>query len=75
MPAARPSLPAQARRILRVVVSWLVDQHRRTLRYLRTPGRRRRGVLRIPWCIAVDFVSACVVLFVVAMLASPFLGV
>jgi hypothetical protein len=76
-PAARsgPSGWQQVRQLTGSVLRWMVEEHRRTLRYLRTPDRRRRGLLRIPWCAAVDFLAGCVVLFVVAMLASPFLGI
>jgi hypothetical protein len=71
----QPSPWAQLRHLLHAVLTWMLEEHRRTLRYLRTPARRRRGLLRIPWCMAVDFLAGCVVLFLVAMVASPFLGI
>jgi len=70
-----PSIGSQLRALLVTVLSWLVEEHRTTLRYLRTPDQRSRGAWRIPWCAAIDFVAACVVLFVVAMIAAPFLGI
>lgn len=72
---AGPSIGAQLRAVLMTVVSWLVDEHRTTLRYLRSADQRSRGVWRIPWCAAIDFMAACVVFFLVAMIAAPFLGV
>jgi hypothetical protein len=73
--ASGSSAWAQLRHMVKLVALWLLEEHRRTVRYLRTPDRRRRGVLRIVWCVAVDFVTACLVLFLVAMIASPFLGI
>ncbi len=72
-----PAVPwrTQLAGALKAIGRWVLGEHRRTLRYLRTPGRRRRGVLRVPWCIGIDFVVAAVSLFLVAMVASPFLGV
>jgi hypothetical protein len=72
-----PTVPwrTQVRRAVGVFLRWLVAEHRRTLRYLRTPGRRARGVIRLPWCAAIDFLVAAVSFFVVAMIVSPFLGV
>lgn len=70
-----PSIGAQAKAALVAVVAWLVGEHRTTIRYLRNADQRSRGLWRIPWCAAIDFVAACVVLFLVAMIAAPFLGV
>jgi hypothetical protein len=72
-----PTVPwrTQVRRALATFFRWLVAEHRRTLRYLRTPGRRARGVIRLPWCAAIDFLVAAVSFFVVAMIVGPFLGV
>jgi hypothetical protein len=72
-----PTVPwrTQVRRAVGVFLRWLVAEHRRTLRYLRTPGRRARGMIRLPWCAAIDFLVAALSLFVVAMIVSPFLGV
>lgn len=72
---AGPSLVAQVRSLLAGIVSWIVSEHRTTLHYLRSSGQRSRGVWRIPWCVAIDFAAACLVLFFAAMVASPFLGV
>ncbi|MBO0748042.1 MAG: hypothetical protein J2O47_06820, partial [Acidimicrobiaceae bacterium] len=73
-PPTGPSIGSQVRGLLGAVVSWLIEEHRTTLRYLRTADQRNRGLWRLPWCAAIDFVAACVVLFLVAMIAAPFLG-
>jgi hypothetical protein len=74
-PPRDAGIAAQLRGILVAVVSWLVGEHRTTLRYLRSADQRNRGYWRIPWCAAIDFIAACVLLFLVAMIAAPFLGI
>jgi hypothetical protein len=38
-------------------------------------GHRRNGVRRLAWCVVVDFATALVGLFVVAMIVAPVLGI
>jgi hypothetical protein len=73
--APSPPVTAQIRRNLRVAWRWWLVVHLRTARALRTPGRRRRGVRRLAFCAATDFAAACLALFLVAMIVSPFLGI
>jgi hypothetical protein len=44
-------------------------------RTLASPGLRGLGAQRLALCLAMDFVAACVFLFLVAMFVSPFLGI
>ncbi len=72
-PATRvaPQLATQARRAAR----WWVATHREMLSLLWRSGHRRNGVRRLAWCVVVDFATALVGLFVVAMIVAPVLGI
>ncbi len=70
-----PGARQEVARVLRLAAAWWLRTHRRTGRALRTTGQRGRGLRRLVGCILVDFVTAAVGLFVVAMVVSPFLGI
>lgn len=65
----------QVRRQVATATQWWWLLHRRAALALRTPGRRGLGVRRLGLCVVTDFVTACVGLFLVAMVVSPFLGI
>jgi hypothetical protein len=64
----------QVRQAVAAATSWWWVMHRGAALALRTRGRRGLGVRRLGLCVLTDFVSACLGLFLVAMVASPFLG-
>jgi len=66
---------AQVTKALRITWRWWLLVHRRTARALRSSGRRWRGLRRLAFCAALDATLACVALFGVAMMVSPFLGI
>ncbi len=66
---------AQVTKALRTTWRWWLLVHRRTGRALRSSGRRWRGLRRLAFCAALDATMACVALFGVAMMVSPFLGI
>ncbi|MDQ2726956.1 MAG: hypothetical protein M3Y91_03610 [Actinomycetota bacterium] len=70
-----PPVTAQIKKNLRVAWRWWLLTHRRTARTLRSPGQRRRGLRRVAFCVVTDFAAACLALFLVAMIVSPFLGI
>ncbi len=73
--APSPPVTEQVKKNLRAAWRWWLLTHRRTARTLRSPGRRRRGLRRLAFCAATDFAAACLALFLVAMIVSPFLGI
>lgn len=73
--APSPPVAQQVKKNLRMAWRWWLLTHRRTARALRSPGRRRRGLRRLAFCAVTDFAAACVALFLVAMIVSPFLGI
>lgn len=73
-PPSAPVLP-QARAGLSRAWRWWLLTHRRTGRALRSRGRRMRGLRRLVFCAVTDFALACVGLFLIAMIVSPFLGI
>lgn len=73
--APSPPVTEQVKKNLRAAWGWWLLTHRRTARTLRSPGRRRRGLRRLAFCAATDFAAACLALFLVAMIVSPFLGI
>ena len=76
MPVApSPPVSVQLKKNLRVAWRWWLLNHLRTARALRSPGRRRRGLRRLAFCAVTDFAAACLTLFLVAMIVSPFLGI
>jgi hypothetical protein len=48
--------------------------HRAAARWTRSPGRRAYGVRRLAGVLVLDLAAACVALFVVAMIVSPWIG-
>ena len=71
---AEAGLSAVSRRYARYVVVWWWLAHRRMLRTLVSRGRHLAGARRAAFLLLVDFAVACVSLFLVAMIVSPFLG-
>ncbi|HWG74638.1 MAG TPA: hypothetical protein VG184_11365 [Acidimicrobiales bacterium] len=65
---------AVARRYARYALVWWWLAHRRMLRTLVSRGRHLAGARRAVFLLFVDFALACVSLFLVAMIVSPFLG-
>ena len=66
--------PQQLRRHLRRgAVLWL-RAHRQMLRQLTSRGRRGRGFRRLLFLVLLDFIGACVALFIFGVFISPFLG-
>ena len=56
-----------------VMVMWGAA-HRAAARWTRSPGRRAYGVRRLAGVLVLDVAAACVALFVVAMIVSPWIG-
>jgi hypothetical protein len=76
-PGAASAAPVgrQALAYLAEMLRWWARVHRRTARALWT-RRRHAGALRgVALCVAVDAVGALVVLFLVAMIVAPILGI
>lgn len=65
----------EMRRLLGEAWRWWLLIHRRMARALRSSGRRGRGLRRLVFCVLTDFALACVGLFLIAMIVSPFLGI
>ena len=68
---APPLSPRQM--IGQVMVMWGAA-HRAAARWTRSPGRRAYGVRRLAGVLVLDVAAACVALFVVAMIVSPWIG-
>lgn len=59
--------------IAQVMVMWGAA-HRAAARWTRSPGRRAYGVRRLAGVLVLDFAAACVAVFIVAMIISPWIG-
>ncbi len=73
--AAPPARSASWRSYLRTFGRWWTATHRRALRLLRATDRRAEGVRVAAVCAAADLGIAVVLMFVAAMVVSPFLGI
>jgi hypothetical protein len=56
-----------------VMVTWGAA-HRAAARWARSPGQRAYGVRRLAGVLVLDVAAACVAVFVVAMIISPWIG-
>ena len=56
-----------------VMVTWAAA-HRAAARWVRSPGRRAYGARRLAGILVLDVAAACVAVFVVAMIISPWIG-
>ena len=72
--ASQPLMPA-AFVALRRSIAWWVQTHRRTIRTVVSPGGRRQRTRALAFCAALDGAVAIAVVFVAAMVVSPFLGI
>ena len=75
----RPAGPGLAagpnpREIFRRTTSAWAGAHRLALLLVRSPGRRGHGLRRLVGALALDVAAACVVLFLVGMAVSPWIG-
>jgi hypothetical protein len=57
----------------RTLAAWAAA-HRLAVRLVRLPGRRLDGVRRLAGVLVLDVAAACVVLFLVGMVVSPWIG-
>jgi hypothetical protein len=72
--AAGTAPPLSPRQMVgQVMVMWGAA-HRAAARWTRSPGRRAYGVRRLAGVLVLDLAAACVALFVVAMIVSPWIG-
>ncbi len=69
--AVAPLTPSQLAR--RVMSTWGAA-HRAAARWARSPGRRAYGIRRLAGVLVLDLAAACVGVFVVAMIISPWIG-
>ena len=69
--AAAPLTPSQLAR--RVISTWGAA-HSAAARWARSPGRRAYGMRRLAGLLVLDLAAACVGVFVVAMIISPWIG-
>jgi hypothetical protein len=70
-PLSAPLTPSQ---LVRRVMSTWGGAHRAAARWARSPGRRAYGVRRLVGVLVLDLAAACVGVFVVAMIISPWIG-
>ncbi|MGH9106108.1 MAG: hypothetical protein ACRDZX_09765 [Acidimicrobiales bacterium] len=63
--------PRQA--VQRTLLAW-AGAHRLAARLVRSPGRMRHGLRRLAGVVVLDLAAACVVLFLVGMIVSPWIG-
>lgn len=66
--------PLPARQVARRGVVLWAGAHRLAARMARSPGRRAHGVRRMASLLVLDFVVACLGLFLVGMIVSPWVG-
>jgi hypothetical protein len=57
----------------RTLAAWSAA-HRLALRLVRLPGRRVNGLRRLAGVLVLDVAAACVILFLVGMIVSPWIG-
>jgi hypothetical protein len=69
--AASGLTPRQMAR--RTLAAWAAA-HRLAVRLVRSPGRRVNGLRRLAGVLVLDVAAACVVLFLVGMVVSPWIG-
>jgi Phosphotransferase enzyme family len=66
--------PPTPRQMLHHVMVMWGAAHRAAARWARSPGRRAYGVRRMAGVLVLDIAAACVAVFVVAMIISPWIG-
>ncbi len=66
--------PMTPRQMLHHVMVMWGAAHRAAARWARSPGRRAYGVRRMAGVLVLDVAAACVAVFVVAMIISPWIG-
>jgi hypothetical protein len=72
-PGAAPAPLTPRQMAASVMVTWGAA-HRAAARWVRSPGRRAYGVRRLAGVLVLDLAAACVAVFVVAMIISPWIG-
>jgi len=71
---AATGAPLTSRQMVRrLLITW-GGAHRVAVGWARSPGRRAYGLRRIAGVLVLDLAAACVVLFIFAMLVSPWIG-
>jgi hypothetical protein len=73
--APSPPVSRQALAYLAEVLRWWLGLHRRAARTVWSRRRHRGAVSAVAACLAVDAVAALVLLFLVAMIVAPILGI
>ena len=66
--------PLSPRQMLAAVMVTWGAAHRAAARWVRSPGRRAYGARRLAAVLVLDLAAACVAVFVVAMIISPWIG-
>ncbi len=72
--AAIGSASIAPRKLARQVLAMWGGAHSAAARLARSPGRRRYGVRRLAGVLVLDLAAACVGVFVIAMIVSPWIG-
>jgi hypothetical protein len=72
--AGGASLSMTPRQVARRVLHTWAAAHRAAARQVRSAGRRARGARRLAGMVVLDMAAACVGLFVVGMVVSPWIG-
>lgn len=71
---ATTGMPLTSRQVARRLLAIWGGAHRLAVGWARSPGRRGYGLRRLAGVLLLDFAAACVVLFIFAMLVSPWIG-
>ena len=71
---AAAGVPLTRRQVMRRLLATWGGAHRLAVGWARSPGRRVSGLRRLAGVLVLDFAGACVVLFIFAMLVSPWIG-
>jgi hypothetical protein len=71
---ATSGTPLTSRQVARGLLATWGGAHRLAVGWARSPGRLGYGLRRLAGVLVLDFVAACAVLFIFAMLVSPWIG-
>jgi hypothetical protein len=71
---AATGAPLTSRQMARRVLATWGGAHRLAVGWALSPGRRAYGLRRLAGALVLDLAAACVVLFIFAMLVSPWIG-
>jgi hypothetical protein len=71
---ATTGTPMTSRQVARRLLATWGGAHRLAVGWALSPGRHGYGVRRLAGVLVLDFVAACAVLFIFAMLVSPWIG-